>query len=84
MDDGYLIWVHLKTVVVFLNEPWRLSLSMVSLVITLMAAQISIKVCGTMVPLMCTSNIGLPGSKYFGKIAYPNINSDSCPMTLMV
>jgi len=73
-----------NTVVVFLKEPWRLSLSIVSFVITLMAAPRSIKVCGTIVPLMWTSTTGLPGSRYFGQIICPNIRSDSCPMKLMV
>ena len=72
------------TVVVFLNEPWRLSLSMVSLIITLMEALRSIIVFGTMVPLMCTSTIGLLGSKYFEHTTCPNIKLDSFPMTLMV
>ena len=73
-----------STVVVFLKEPWRLSLSIVSFVITLMVAPRSIKVCGIMVPLMWTSTIGLLGSRYFGQITYPNIRSESFPMTLMV
>jgi len=55
-----------NTIMVFLKEPWRLSLSIVSLVITLMVAPRSIKICGTIVPLMWTSTIGLPGSRYFG------------------
>ena len=57
---------------------------MVSLVITLMVAPRSIRVWGIMVPLMWTSTIGLPGSKYFGQITCPNMRLDSCPMTLMV
>ena len=36
-----------QTIVVFLNEPWRLSFSMVSLVITLMTIPRSIRLCGT-------------------------------------
>ena len=57
---------------------------MVSLVITLMATPRLIKVWGIMVPLMWTSTTGLPGSKYFGQIACPNIRSGSCPMKLIV
>ena len=56
----------------------------VSLVITLMAAPRLIKVCGTMVPLMCTYTTRLPGSKYYGQITFPSIKSYNCPMTLMV
>jgi len=36
------------------------------------------------VPLMWTSTTGLPGSRYSGHITYPNIRSDSCPMTLII
>jgi len=49
-----------------------------------MEASRSIKVCEIMVPLMWKSTTGLPRSKYFGQITYPNIRLDSCPMTLMV
>lgn len=73
-----------KTVAVFLNDPWRFSLSIVSLFVTLMAAPRSIKVWGTMMPLMCTSTTRFTGSRYFGQITHPNIKSDSCPMTLIV
>lgn len=55
-----------------------------SFVITLMASPRSIKMCGIMVLLMWTSTTRLPMSKYFGQITYPNIRSDSCPMTLIV
>jgi len=72
------------TVVVFLREPWRLTLSIVSLIITLMVAPRSIRVWGIMVPLMWTSTIGLPGPRYFRQITCPNIRSNSCPMTLIV
>jgi len=44
----------------------------------------SIKVWGITVPLMWTSTIGLPGSRYFWHITCPNIRSNSCPMILIV
>jgi len=62
------LFASYNIVVVFINDHWGFNLSMVSIVITLMAAPRSIKVWGTMIPSMCTSTIGLPESRYFGKI----------------
>lgn len=57
---------------------------MVSFFITLIAAPISIKVWGIMVPLMLTSTTRLPGSRYFRQITCPSIKLENCHMTLMV
>ena len=71
-------------IMVFLKYPWRLSLSIVSLVVTLMAALREIILFGTMKPSMCTFTSGLLGSTYFRKITLPNIMLDNCPIKFMV
>lgn len=69
--------VSYNIIVVFLKNPYWFSFSMVSLVIKFMAAPISIRVWGNMMPSMCTTTTGLPGSIYFGQITLPSIKSDN-------
>lgn len=47
-------------VVVFLRDPWRLSLSIVALVMKFIAAPKSMRVLGTIIFLIFTSTLGLP------------------------
>jgi len=73
-----------NTIVVFLKKLWRLSLSIVSFVITLMVAPRSIELCGTILPLMWKSTTGLLESRYCGQSIYHNIRLNNFPITFMV
>ena len=73
-----------NTIVVFLKAPWRLSFNIVSLPMTLIVSRRSISALGTTMLLMCTSTIGILGSKYFGEITLPSIISDNFSTKLIM
>lgn len=72
------------TIVIFLKAPWRLRFNIFSFIIKLIVAPRLISVLGTKIFLICTSIIGLLGSRYFREIILPSIRSNSCPKKFIV
>lgn len=73
-----------STLVVFVRDYLRLSLSIVSLFMTFIATTKSMKFLGTIISLMWTSTTIFLGCKDFWMMTFPRIILASCPMTLIV
>jgi len=76
--------VSCGTVVIILKDPWRLSLNMASLFMTLIPSPRLMRAFGITMSFMCTSTVGIPGSRYLGMVIFPCLGLASFLMTLII